>query len=81
MLKSNNAKFPYAKEQRIRFFEFLIARYGHIKSTTLMGFFGISHSTAMRDIAAYKELKPDNCLFDPNSRTYYKTEKFESYWD
>ena len=73
-------RISYAKEQRLRFFEFLLDKYGFVKTTTLMTFFDISHSTAQRDITAYKELQPENADYNPSSKTYYKTESFDSKW-
>lgn len=71
----------YAKEQRLRFFEFLLSTYGFVKTATLMSFFDISHSTAQRDIATYKELQPDNADYNTGSKTYYKTERFKGKWN
>lgn len=70
----------YAVEQRLRFFDFLLSRYGNCSANILIDYFGISHSTAMRDIKEYKKLKPESFSYNKHERLYYKTQRFIRHW-
>jgi len=61
-----------------RFIDFLLMKYGKINRDILIDFFGISEATATRDFKKYKELYPNNMVFDGSSKTYLKAPLFDS---
>lgn len=67
---------PYAKSQRMRMVDFLLAQYGTINRAALVDFFGISTPQASLDIAQYQQLAPKNIEYDATAKTYRKTAKF-----
>ena len=66
----------YAIEQRLRLIDFLIDKYGQIKREFIIDFFGISPATATRDFKKYRELNPNNMVFDDVSKTYLRAPLF-----
>ena len=68
----------YAVEQRLRLIDFLLEKYGQIKREFIVDFFAISPATATRDFKKYKELNPNNMVFDSSSKTYLKAPLFAS---
>lgn len=71
----------YAVEQRMRFIDFLAYKYGFINRSMLMDYYGIGEACATRDFAKYKELAPDNLVYNLSERAYYKTQQFESIYE
>lgn len=67
----------YALEQRMRFIDFLLSRYGHVGRNELIDFFAISEPQATRDFRAYKELAPDNTALNSVTKRYEKTDSFK----
>lgn len=67
----------YAVEQRLRLIEFLVVHYDSVGREQLIDFFGISAPQATRDFKAYKELAPDNLLFDDKVKKYKKSHSFK----
>lgn len=67
---------PYAKSQRMRMVDFLLAQYGTINRAALCDFFGISTPQASLDIAQYQQLAPKNIEYDSAAKTYRRTAKF-----
>ena len=67
----------YAIEQRLRFLEFLVAHYDSVGRDQLVDYFGISAPQATRDFRQYKELAPDNLLFDNVAKKYKKSHQFK----
>jgi hypothetical protein len=67
---------PYAKAQRMRMVDFLLAQYGTINRDALVDFFGISTPQASLDLAQYQQLAPQNMCYDTREKTYCRTEKF-----
>lgn len=70
----------YAKEQRLRFIDFLLATYGYIGRNEVMAFFGISAAQATRDFRDYKEIAPNNCLYNVTLKRYEKSGNFKLIW-
>ena len=67
----------YAIEQRMRFIDFLLLKYGKINRDFIVDYFGIGEATATRDFKKYKELYPKNIVFDNSSKMYLKAPLFE----
>lgn len=70
----------YAIEQRLRFIDFLLTKYGHINRSVIVDYFGVGPATATRDFAAYKKLAPANMVLNDPEKTYYRTTSFKSVW-
>ena len=66
----------YAVEQRLRLIEFLAVHYDSVGRDQLIDYFGISAPQATRDFRLYKELAPDNLLFDESAKKYKKSHSF-----
>ena len=66
----------YAIEQRLRLIDFLLDKYGQIKREFIIDLFGISPATATRDFKNYRELNPNNMVFDDASKTYLRAPLF-----
>lgn len=77
---SARSALTYAVEQRLRFVDFLLAQYGHVKRAALMDYFGIGEATATRDFGAYHDLAPGNMALNPSDKTYYRTTAFARVW-
>jgi len=67
----------YAVEQRLRLLEFLVAHYDSISREQLVDYFGISKPQATRDFRAYRELAPDNLIFDNVAKCYKQSHQFK----
>lgn len=67
----------YAVEQRLRFLEFLVVHYDSVGRDQLVDYFGISPPQATRDFRAYKDLAPNNLLFDEVAKRYKKSHQFK----
>ena len=70
----------YAVQQRLRMIDFLLFTYGHVNRCAIMDYFGIAEAAATRDFAAYKELRPDNMIYNSVDKAYCITQKFERVW-
>ena len=70
----------YAVEQRIRFIDFLLDKYGFVNRSTVADYFGISHPTITRDFSLYKSMRPNNIIYSTLEKAYYKSEKFDPIW-
>lgn len=66
----------WGQERRLEFVDFRLAWDGRLNRADLMGFFGISVPQASTDISRYKELAPDNLVYDGSARTYVATSAF-----
>lgn len=70
----------YAKGQRLRMIDFLLAQYGTINRGALMDFFGISMPQASKDFSDYMELAPRNMAYDQALKTYVRSARFGRVW-
>lgn len=68
---------PYGQAYRLRFIDFLLAKYGTLNRATICEYFELSMPQASLDIRTYLELAPDNADYDKSARTYRRTEKFK----
>jgi len=78
---SARAALTYAVEQRLRFVDFLLAQYGHVKRAALIDYFGIGYATATRDFGAYHQIARGNMALNPSDKTYYRTTAFVRVWN
>ena len=68
----HNLEGPVSQPQRDRlaFIELRLRFIGEIRRQDLASRFGIKSAAATRDLALYKELAPDNIIYDSKSKTY-----------
>ena len=68
----HNLKSPVSQPQRGRLalIELRLRFIGEIRRQDLASRFGIKSAAATRDLALYKELAPDNIIYDSKSKTY-----------
>lgn len=68
--------FSQPQLERLAYIEFRIYFLGEIGRADLMKRFGVAPAGATRDFALYRELFPDNIVFDNASKTYTIRESF-----
>ena len=71
----------YAKGQRLRMIDFLLAQYGTVNRGALVDFFGISTPQASADFSDYMQLAPRNMSYDQGAKTYVRGERFARVWE
>lgn len=79
-VKGTRSSMPYAKGQRLRMIDFLLAQYGTVNRAALVDFFGISTPQASVDFAEYIACAPGNMRYDMSAKTYRRTDKFVRVW-
>ncbi len=67
----------HAVKQRLIFIECLLANQKCVSRKTLMDYFGISQTSATRDLARYLEIAPENMVLNQSDKLYYRTECFK----
>lgn len=65
-----------AQQQRYRFIELIAYWEGRINATTLTQQFGQSRQQHSADINTYKNLAPDNLIYDGSRKSYIPSENF-----
>ncbi len=70
----------YAVVQRLRFIDFLLAQFGHVKRSYISDYFGISTPQATKDMRNYMQLSPDNMRYSKKQKRYTRTVDFERIW-
>jgi WYL domain len=60
----------WSQKRRLEFIEFRLLWEGRINRSDLMDFFGISMPQASLDFAKYRELAPENAVYDSAEKTY-----------
>lgn len=55
---------------RLRFIDTIAATYGYINRKTVVDYFGVSEPQASLDMTTYRELAPDNLLYDLSLKRY-----------
>jgi len=73
--KSLNAISQQLRE-RLAFIEFRLWFLGDVRRPDLIDRFGIAPAVATRDLAAYREMAPDNVAFDGKRKVYVPTAAF-----
>jgi len=67
-----------AQSERLAFIDFLLMFLGEVSRQDLIDRFGISEPAATRDLAMYREERPDNLIYSHTERTYLISENFSS---
>ena len=67
---------PQTQRERLRFIDFRLNFLGTLNRNDLIGRFGIKEAAATRDIAAYREMRPENTGYDSIVKTYTKGKLF-----
>jgi len=70
-----------AQRERLSHIDFRLRFLGTIGRNDLVKRFGIKEAAATRDIALYRELAPQNLIFDTRSKRYRQTEAFSPLFD
>ncbi len=70
------ADVSQAQRERLSHIDFRLRFLGTIGRNDLVERFGIREAAATRDIALYRELAPQNLIFDTRSKRYRQTEAF-----
>ncbi len=66
----------YAREQRLRMIDFLLANYGSINRTAIEDYFGISKPQATNDFRTYMQQAPGNMIYCSRHKSYIKLPGF-----
>jgi hypothetical protein len=66
-----------AQRERLAFIEFRLWFLGDVRRPDLMDRFGIAPAVATRDLAAYRELAPQNIDFNGSRKVYVPTADFD----
>lgn len=70
----------YARQQRLRMIDFLLAQYGHVNRSAIMDFFDISMPQVSLDFQLYQALAPENMAYDLSQRRYVKGPNFKRFY-
>ena len=67
----------YATQQNLRFIDVMAQHIGQVHVEPLIAFFGLSSATGTRIFRLYRELRPDNLVYDTAIRRYVKAGTFK----
>lgn len=70
-----------AQRERLAFIEFRLWFLGDVGRPDLMDRFGIAPAVATRDLAAYREIAPENIDFDGSRKVYVPTANFKAIFE
>jgi predicted DNA-binding transcriptional regulator YafY len=70
-----------AQSERLVFIDFLLMFLGEISRQDLIDRFGISEPAATRDLAAYREERPDNLVYNHAERCYLTSDSFSPLYE
>jgi predicted DNA-binding transcriptional regulator YafY len=70
------AELGQAQRERLAFIEFRIYFFGRVGRQDLMNRFGVAPAGATRDLAAYREIAPNNMVLDNASKMYVIRDAF-----
>lgn len=73
--------FSHAQRERLAFIDFNLQYFGHVARTELVQRFKTGLAACTRDLAAYRELSPDNLVLVRQSKRYHRTEQFKPLFD
>ncbi|WP_269900796.1 WYL domain-containing protein [Paenalcaligenes faecalis] len=65
------------QQERLFHIDFKLRFLGVVNRNDLVSRFGIKAAAATRDISLYKELAPDNLIYDTKAKTYIGTNQFQ----
>ena len=66
----------FSQRQRLAYIDFCLLFKGAIHRQDLINRFEVGLSAGSRDFTLYKELAPDNLVYDPREKRYFQTENF-----
>jgi len=66
----------YSQRQRLAYIDFCLLFKGAIHRQDLISRFEVGLSAGSRDFTLYKEMAPDNLVYDPREKRYFQTESF-----
>ena len=66
----------FSQRQRLAYIDFCLLFKGAIHRQDLINRFEVGLSAGSRDFTLYKELAPDNLVYDPREKRYFQTESF-----
>ena len=69
-------RMSIAKSERLAFIDFRLMFLGEVSRQNLIDCFGISEPAATRDLAMYREDRPDNLIYSHTERTYLIGDNF-----
>jgi hypothetical protein len=70
-------KYNYAQKQRLGYIDFKLMFVGYLTRSEIVCHFEKGLSSATRDINLYKELCPQNMVYDAKDKRYYQTASFK----
>ena len=70
-----------AQLERLAFVEFRLWFLGDVRRPDLIDRFGIAPAVATRDLASYREVAPDNIVFNDSRKVYEPTSSFKPIFD
>lgn len=76
MSEEKNMSVSQAQRERLAYIELRAFFVGEVRRPDIEARFGVKPAAASRDLAAYKEIVPDNLEYDTLSRCYRPTPKF-----
>lgn len=80
MAEVKNMSLSQAQRERLAYIELRAFFVGEVRRPDIEARFGVKPAAASRDLAAYKELSPDNLEYDTLSRCYRPTPRFSPYF-
>ena len=66
----------FSQRQRLAYIDFCLLFKGAIHRQDLINRFEVGLSAGSRDFTLYKELAPDNLIYDPREKRYFQTDSF-----
>lgn len=70
-------KISFALTQRMRFIDSMLFHYGHINRRVMADYFGMSTIQAAVDFIYYKQMAPENMVYDLHAKKYMRSERFK----
>ena len=70
-------KIGQAQQERLFYIDFKLRFLGLINRTDLVSRFGIKAAAATRDLAQYKEIAPNNLIYDTKAKRYIQSDDFK----
>lgn len=67
----------FGQTYRLRFIDFLLARFGRVNRGDITEYFGLSIQQASLDLKAYEDLAPGNLMYDRTHKTYRPSATFK----
>lgn len=70
-------RLPLAQQERLLYIDMRLRFLGTVRRQDLIARFGIKTAAATRDLAVYRDEKPENWIYDSKTKSYFKTESFD----